>query len=98
MCYIVYSAALFCDIVNKEEEEILPGRDRTSKLTNSVFFSFRRQYLPMYRGMEENGSEGIDELIKTEAAEGKFLYDVDFFCISVRVADATDGWICLMDG
>lgn len=34
--------------------------------------------------MEENGSEGIFDVIQTEAAEGKFLDDVDFFCISVR--------------
>ena len=36
-----------------------------------------------FRGMEENGSEGMDELIEMEAVDGKFLSDVDFFCISV---------------
>jgi hypothetical protein len=40
--------------------------------------------------MEENGSEGIFEVIQTEAAKGKFLADVDFFCISVRCF-----WRCL---
>ena len=32
--------------------------------------------------MEEFGSEGIFETIAAEAKPGKFLYDVDFFCIS----------------
>jgi acetylornithine deacetylase/succinyl-diaminopimelate desuccinylase-like protein len=36
----------------------------------------------LYEGMEEFGSEGVYELIREEAKEGKFLYDVDFFCIS----------------
>jgi hypothetical protein len=44
----------------------------------------RTFYILTRRGMEENGSEGVFEVIQTEAAEGKFLYDVDFFCISVR--------------
>ena len=35
------------------------------------------------RGMEEYGSDGMDELIRMEAQPGKFLSDVDFFCISV---------------
>jgi hypothetical protein len=36
--------------------------------------------------MEENGSEGIFDLIKTESTgPGKFLSDVDYFCISVRM-------------
>jgi hypothetical protein len=43
------------------------------------------------RGMEENGSEGIDEVIRAEAVDGKFLSDVDFFCISVRVVHCTGG-------
>ena len=33
--------------------------------------------------MEEYGSDGMDELIRMEAQPGKFLADVDFFCISV---------------
>lgn len=37
----------------------------------------------MYEGMEEYGSEGIFETIVAEAGQpGKFLYDVDFVCIS----------------
>lgn len=36
----------------------------------------------MYEGMEEFGSEGMFELIRDEAKPGKFLDDVDFFCIS----------------
>jgi nonspecific dipeptidase len=36
----------------------------------------------LYEGMEESGSVGMFELIKAEAVEGKFLSDVDFFCIS----------------
>lgn len=32
--------------------------------------------------MEENGSEGIFELIQLESKPGKFLSDVDYFCIS----------------
>lgn len=34
--------------------------------------------------MEEYGSDGMDELIRMESKPGKFLSDVDFFCISVR--------------
>jgi hypothetical protein len=41
-------------------------------------------HLPRKRGMEEHGSEGLFKFVQTEAAEGKFLGDVDFFCISVR--------------
>mmetsp|Transcript_12211 Transcript_12211/g.29096 ORF Transcript_12211/g.29096 Transcript_12211/m.29096 type:complete len:513 (+) Transcript_12211:77-1615(+) len=36
----------------------------------------------MYEGMEEFGSEGLFETIRDEAKPGKFLDDVDFFCIS----------------
>eukprot|EP00934_Nitzschia_sp_Nitz4_P000130 Nitzschia sp. Nitz4//scaffold171_size48012//45239//47221//NITZ4_007135-RA/size48012-processed-gene-0.44-mRNA-1//1//CDS//3329538731//130//frame0 len=36
----------------------------------------------LYEGMEEYGSDGLFETIAAEAKEGKFLYDVDFFCIS----------------
>lgn len=36
----------------------------------------------LYEGMEESGSEGIFEIIQRESAPGKFLNDVDFFCIS----------------
>lgn len=36
----------------------------------------------MYEGMEEFGSEGLFETIIEEAKEGKFLSDVDHFCIS----------------
>lgn len=36
----------------------------------------------LYEGMEESGSEGITEVIVAEAVDGKFLSDVDFFCIS----------------
>lgn len=36
----------------------------------------------LYEGMEEFGSDGLFECIADEAKEGKFLYDVDFFCIS----------------
>lgn len=36
----------------------------------------------LYEGMEEYGSEGVFETIATEAKPGKFLNDVDFFCIS----------------
>lgn len=36
----------------------------------------------MYEGMEEYGSEGIFEVIQEESKTGKFLNDVDFFCIS----------------
>lgn len=36
----------------------------------------------MYEGMEEYGSDGIFETIAAEAKPGKFLNDVDFFCIS----------------
>lgn len=36
----------------------------------------------LFEGMEESGSEGIFELIQTEGKPGKFLDDVDFFCIS----------------
>lgn len=36
----------------------------------------------MFEGMEESGSEGIFEAIPILAKEGKFLNDVDFFCIS----------------
>jgi hypothetical protein len=35
--------------------------------------------------MEEYGSDGMEELIRMEAQDGKFLSDVDFFCISVCV-------------
>jgi hypothetical protein len=58
--------------------------------------------------MEENGSEGIYEVIQAESAEGKFLHDVDFFCISVRIlsvlfnysaiaAVSSNGWILNLD-
>ena len=36
----------------------------------------------MYEGMEEFGSDGLFETIVTESKDGKFLNDVDFFCIS----------------
>lgn len=36
----------------------------------------------LYEGMEEYGSDGVFELILQEAKPGKFLDDVDFFCIS----------------
>ena len=36
----------------------------------------------LYEGMEEFGSEGFFETIVAEAKPGKFLDDVDFFCIS----------------
>jgi nonspecific dipeptidase len=36
----------------------------------------------MYEGMEEYGSEGMFETIIEQAKPGKFLNDVDFFCIS----------------
>lgn len=31
--------------------------------------------------MEENGSEGLDDLIKNEAGPGKFFDGIDCFCI-----------------
>lgn len=40
----------------------------------------------LYEGMEESGSEGIFEVIQREAKTGKFLNDVDFFCISDNVS------------
>mmetsp|Transcript_25079 Transcript_25079/g.59193 ORF Transcript_25079/g.59193 Transcript_25079/m.59193 type:complete len:520 (-) Transcript_25079:57-1616(-) len=36
----------------------------------------------LFEGMEESGSSGIFELIQAEGKPGKFLDDVDFFCIS----------------
>lgn len=36
----------------------------------------------IYEGMEESGSEGMFELIAQESNKGRFLNDVDFFCIS----------------
>ena len=36
----------------------------------------------LFEGMEEYGSEGLDTFIRAEAAPGKFVSDVDFFCIS----------------
>lgn len=36
----------------------------------------------LYEGMEEYGSDGVFELIAAESKPGKFLDDVDFFCIS----------------
>uniref|UniRef100_A0A7S4A918 Peptidase M20 dimerisation domain-containing protein n=1 Tax=Pseudo-nitzschia australis TaxID=44445 RepID=A0A7S4A918_9STRA len=36
----------------------------------------------LFEGMEESGSLGIFEVIQTEGKPGKFLDDVDFFCIS----------------
>jgi nonspecific dipeptidase len=36
----------------------------------------------LYEGMEEYGSEGMDQTIIAESKTGKFLNDVDFFCIS----------------
>lgn len=36
----------------------------------------------VYEGMEEYGSDGLFETIRDEARPGKFLDDVDFFCIS----------------
>ena len=35
-----------------------------------------------FEGMEENGSDGAFEVIHSEGKPGKFLDDVDFFCIS----------------
>jgi Cys-Gly metallodipeptidase DUG1 len=32
-------------------------------------------------GMEESGSEGLDDLIKSEAGPGKFFDGIDCFCI-----------------
>ena len=37
-----------------------------------------------FEGMEESGSEGLDELIAAEAGKGKFFEGVDAVCI-VRV-------------
>ena len=31
--------------------------------------------------MEESGSEGLDDLIKSEASPGKFFDGIDCFCI-----------------
>lgn len=31
--------------------------------------------------MEESGSEGLDDLIKSEAGPGKFFDGIDCFCI-----------------
>eukprot|EP01083_Nonionella_stella_P153848 494848_1 len=36
----------------------------------------------MFEGMEEYGSDGMFEAIADQAQSGKFLNDVDFFCIS----------------
>jgi nonspecific dipeptidase len=36
----------------------------------------------LFEGMEESGSDGVFEVIHTEGKPGKFLDDVDFFCIS----------------
>lgn len=36
----------------------------------------------MFEGMEESGSDGMFEAIQLLSKEGKFLNDVDFFCIS----------------
>mmetsp|Transcript_99085 Transcript_99085/g.285900 ORF Transcript_99085/g.285900 Transcript_99085/m.285900 type:complete len:508 (-) Transcript_99085:1622-3145(-) len=36
----------------------------------------------LFEGMEEYGSDGLFETIVDEAKDGKFLNDVDFFCIS----------------
>jgi nonspecific dipeptidase len=36
----------------------------------------------LYEGMEESGSDGMFEAIQDLAKPGKFLHDVDFFCIS----------------
>eukprot|EP01083_Nonionella_stella_P250900 866273_1 len=36
----------------------------------------------MFEGMEESGSDGMFEAIRILSKEGKFLSDVDFFCIS----------------
>ena len=36
----------------------------------------------MFEGMEESGSDGMDEAIHMLSKEDKFLFDVDFFCIS----------------
>ena len=36
----------------------------------------------LFEGMEEFGSDGLFETIQEEAKPGKFLNDVDFFCIS----------------
>jgi len=44
----------------------------------------------LYEGMEESGSEGMFEVIQKEAAPGKFLNDVDFFCISDNVSRSLD--------
>jgi hypothetical protein len=46
------------------------------------------------RGMEEHGSEGLFKFVQTESAEGKFLSDVDFFCISVRACNQGFGSLC----
>lgn len=42
----------------------------------------------LYEGLEESGSEGIFEVIRNEAGAGRFLDDVDFFCISDNVSQA----------
>lgn len=39
-------------------------------------------YVSRYLGMEESGSEGLDELIQAEAGPGKFFEGVDCVCIS----------------
>jgi len=39
-------------------------------------------YAPLrLTGMEESGSEGLDDLIKSEAGPGKFFDGIDCFCI-----------------
>lgn len=43
----------------------------------------------LYEGMEEYGSEGIFTMIAQEARPGKFLDNVDFFCISDNVRDCS---------
>ncbi|KAF9242271.1 hypothetical protein BU15DRAFT_44146 [Melanogaster broomeanus] len=55
----------------------------------NVLEAHRRQNIDLpvnlrfcFEGMEENGSEGLDELIEKEVAEGEFFKGVDCVCIS----------------
>jgi Cys-Gly metallodipeptidase DUG1 len=55
-------------------------------------------------GMEESGSEGLDELIQAEAGPGKYFDGVDCVCISdnywlndVTVGKSTHSWRAITD-
>ena len=39
-----------------------------------------------FEGMEESGSEGLDELIEKEVAEGQWFKGVDYVCVTVLEA------------